>query len=163
MSFNRRFASGLAAIALTGTSVFLLSGCGAASTPEQVAVSSTSPATGHSSSDQVTVVPLTVPTSTFTAGNWSKGIIVEASGFTPNQPITVTLTEDQGPGKPQPSDEYQTNADDSGNLSAVWVPSMVTVAPDAAGYPFYAVSAEQSGEPNVPTVVTTAVKLTITA
>jgi hypothetical protein len=162
MSLKRRVASGLAAIALTGTSFFLLSGCGTTSTPEQVAVNSSSPATGHSNADQVTVVPLTVPTTTFTAGNWGAGIIVEASGFTPNQPITVTLTEDQGPGKPQPSDEYRTNADASGNLSAVWVPSMVTVAPDAAGYPFYAVSAEQSGEPNVPTVVTTAVKLTIT-
>ncbi len=162
MSFNRSFVSGLAAIALTGTSLFMLSGCGTANTPEQVAVNSTSPAAGSSSADQVTVVPLTVPTTTFTAGNWGAGIIVEASGFTANQPITVTLTEDQGPGKPQPSDQYQTNADASGNLSAVWVPSMVTVAPDAAGYPFYAVSAEQSGEPNVPTVVTTAVKLTIT-
>jgi hypothetical protein len=88
--------------------------------------------------------------------------VVEASGFTPNEPITVILTEDKGPGEPQPDDQYQTNADASGNLSAVWVPSMVTVAPDAAGYPFFAVSAEQSGESNVPTVVTTAVKLTIT-
>ena len=162
MSFNRSLVSGLAAIALTGTSLVMLSGCGTGNTPEQVAVNSTSPAAGSSSADQVKVVPLTVPTTTFQAGDWAQGIVLEASGFTANQPITVTLTEDQGPGKPQPSDQYQTNADASGNLSAVWVPSMVTVAPDAAGYPFYAVSAEQSGEPNVPTVVTTAVKLTIT-
>ena len=161
MSFNRSLVSGLAAIALTGTSLFMLSGCGTANTPEQVAVNST-PAAGSSSADQVTVVPLTVPTTTFTAGNWGAGIIVEASGFTANQPITVTLTEDQGAGKPQPSEDYQTNADGSGNLAAVWVPSMVTVAPGPNGYPFYAVSAEQSGEPNVPTVVTTDVKLTIT-
>lgn len=161
MRINQRFATGLAAIAVAGTTVFMLSGCGTASTPEQVAVARSSPA-GHSDADQVKIVPLTVPTTTFKAGDWGAGIVVEASGFTPNEPITVILTEDQGPGEPQPDDQYQTNADASGNLSAVWVPSMATVAPDAAGYPFYAVSAEQSGESNVPTVVTTAVKLTIT-
>lgn len=161
MSFTRRFWIGLAGIAVAGTTMVTLSGCGTASTPEQVAVASSS-APGPSNADQVKVVPLTVPTTTFKAGDWGTGIVVEASGFTPNEPITVILTEDQGPGKPQPDDEYRTNADASGNLSAVWVPTMVTAAPDAAGYPFYAVSAEQSGEPNVPTVVTTAVKLTIT-
>ncbi len=163
MSFSRRFLSGLAAITFAGSAMFGLSACGNTSTPEQVAVNSTAaPVAGSSSSDQVTIVPLTVPNTTFKAGDWGNGILLEASGFTPNQPITVTLTEDQGSGKPEPSDEYQTNADGSGNLSAVWVPSMVTVVPAPDGYPFYAVAAEQSGETNVPTVVTTDVKLTIT-